>query len=471
MTKEARSRAIDFHNAAIPLVQKDPTLAYRLLCSSVTVDPTLAPAWFMLGATCADLKALPAAIAALRRCLELPFGETDGDLNPELRAKAMVNLGHRLMQNGDLREAEAITEMAINILRADPSLDQEGRAFAWTNMSLIKSLEGQVGEALTYAMMAFEMSQAAIIETGLGFAYLFAGDYERGLKHFERRFEYNGTFQNLPYPKWDGRKVDTIFIAADAGMGDTISFTRFVTKAARRAKKVVWQVQSEILRMMTEAFAESRNIEVMPVESPLPNADAWVPIVSLPVVLGLSNSEIIEWKQKWKVPPSQEASVEWKAPDRFIHVGIAYGGSPQNEIDRWRSIPIVEFLKLYQVPGIQLYSLQVGDRARDLGDAYTPGIIRDMSPWIRDATDTATIIRKLDLVITIDSFLGHLCGAMGARCWVLAAKLGGDWRLGRHGDVPLWYPNTRIFRQGKDATWAPVFDEVVEALRGMVWNA
>lgn len=473
----SRQRAIDYHNQAVAIVQRDPQLAYRLLCSSVTVDPAFAAGWFMLGNSLADLKMLPGSISSFRRCLSCPEGEGPGELSRQLKAKALVNLGHRLVNNGQINEAEIASQAALDYLEENPDLEQCGRAFASTNMSLVLSIKGDTTASLEYAKEAYEMSQEPIIETGLAFAYLFAGDYANGLKHFEARIPYNlPQMMDYPWPRWDGDKVDTLFVAADQGIGDTLSFARFVRRAAARVEKLIFQVQPEILGMMTDAFkftgyetTPTGIIEVVPQSHEIPQADAWCPIVSLPVSLGVTTEEIKWQSQEWVAhSPARPITPGWKSTIAKLHIGIAYGGSPQNEIDRWRSIPVEQFLELYRVPGVQLYSLQVGDRTKDLHAAGCAALIRDMSPWIKSASDTVSIMRDLDLIITIESFVGHLAGALGKECWVPLSLRGGDWRCGRSGDRPIWYPNTRLFRQGEDGEWGPVFERIVEGLNKKV---
>jgi tetratricopeptide (TPR) repeat protein len=470
MTTETRERAVAFHNQALPLIKTDSVKAYRLLCSAVVADPTMAAGWYVLGGALADMKAIPAAIAAYRRCMECQIGDDRGDLTPEWHVQAMVNLGHRLVNDGQIDAAERVAREAIAVLEANPTFDQEGRAFAWTNLSLALSIQGRVGESLEYARMAFEMSQAPIIETGYAFALLFAGEYAEGLARFDARIEYSQTlamFRNMPYERWDGGRIETLMVESDQGIGDTISFARFVPAASKAVKKLIFRVQPDILRMMTLAFSGLRNVEVQPQSPVFPLADALVPVMSIPTALGLTTEQIRTQRQVWEMPPHRsEVPPGWKSPGRRLHIGIAYAGSPLNDIDRHRSIPVTEFLALYRVPGIQLYSVQCGDRVQAMHEAGCASLIRDMSPWIRDAIDTVAILREMDLVISCESFVAHLAAATGIECWVPLSRLGGDWRMGRSGDRPLWYAKTRAFRQGEDNSWPPVFDAIVEALRG-----
>jgi tetratricopeptide (TPR) repeat protein len=467
MNKDNRNAAVSFHNNAMQVVAGDKQLAYRLLASATTVDPTMAQGHYAMGNATADLQMRAASIASFRRALQCPTGKAEhGALTAELYAKSQVNLGHRLLNNGQIEEALTVSRHAVETLEADPSLDQEGRAFAWTNMSLVLSIMGRNGEALEYAAKAYEMSQEAIIETGLAFALLFNGDYAEGLKRFEGRFGYRlPQYLSYPYPRWDGGPADTLLVEADQGLGDTLSFARFVPAAAAQCKRLVFRVQPELLRLFATSLSEWSNIEVIPLSTQFPIADVWCPVFSLPGALGLTTEQIRDYPQMWSAMEWEtEIPKGWKAQGPEFHIGIAYAGSSMNDIDRWRSIPITQFLELYRVPGVQLYSLQVGDRVKDLHEAGCASLVRDLSPWIRDATDTIALMRELDLVVTCESFLGHLAGAVDHPCWVAVSRNGGDWRLGRQGERALWYPNTRLFRQGEDATWASVFDRIVEVL-------
>lgn len=469
MNIKARNSAISMHNHGTALVGQDRQLAYRLLCSATTVDPSMAQAWYALGNATADMKMMDAAVACFRRVLELPVGVLAGDCDTDLRAKALVNLGHRLLNAGRIEEAWEVSSEAIRVLEADPSLDQEGRAFAWTNMSLVLSIMGRVEESLGYARRAFELNQSPIIETGLAFAYLFAGRYAEGLRHFDARFAYKpelNSYISLPYERWRGGRVGTLLVMADAGMGDTLSFARFVTVAVGRVERLVFMVQQELVRLFVAAFAVWPGIEVVPQQPTYPAADAWCPVMGLPVAMGMTTGQIEGCPQGWSAPAGCGVGPEnWPPDDGRFNIGIAYGGSPANDIDVHRSIPPALFLELYRVPGVQLYGLQVGDRVKELHEAGAAALIRDLSPWIRDVSDTVGLMRRLDLVMTCESFVGHLAGAIGAECWVLVSHKGGDFRCGRVGEKQLWYPRSRVFRQGSDAAWGPVFGRVVEALR------
>src|SRR6202021_1266690 len=127
---------------------------------------------------------------------------------------------------------------------------------------------------------------------------------------------------------------------------------------------------------------------------------------------------------------------------RQVHVGIAWAGSPLNPINDVRSIPVEHFFELYRVPGIQLYGLQIGDRAKDLHDRLGNGVVRDLSYYIRDVVDTVSFLQHLDLVICCESALTHICATAGTEAWVPYSWLGRDYRVGHSGEIRMWQPKS-----------------------------
>jgi len=251
---------------------------------------------------------------------------------------------------------------------------------------------------------------------------------------------------------------------ADQGIGDTLSFSRFVPAAAARCKFIHMAVQPELARLFRASFQNLTNINIVPTPpNGFPAADCWSTFVGLPTALGLTNQEIKD-APNIAVPPFH-IGTKWKSPDRRLHIGVAWSGSPANDIDSHRSFSVTNLLEIYRVPGVQLYSLQVGPRAKDLHDAGCAALIWDLAPQIHgEVANTVAIIRELDLVITCESALGHIAGMMGVECWVAASYRGRDYRLGDGTRPVLWNPNHRVFMRGKDCAWKPVFDAMVDEL-------
>jgi len=454
-----RQYSIDLHNRALPLVTTDPQMAFRLSVASCDADPTFAEGWAFMGAALADLGNLPAAVSALRHALCCPEGDCPGDLTPELKHRCLVNLGHRLIDNrivspDTLVEAQHVTCMSVAMEMDWPNLPVAPRAFARTNLSLIAALKGRPKVEMGMAREGYVVLPEPPTQMGLAFACLFNGLYREGLEHFEARFPFKlPQFLSMPWPRWDGKRVGTLLVVPDMGIGDTLSFARFIREASSWCDELIFQVQAELAKLLTDYFRSVDNIRVIPNDHQLPDVDAWCPVFSLPVALRLDDDQIAHRLMEIPVRPVEDTS--WKRKGARLHVAIAWAGNAGNDIDRHRSIPFTEFLALREIPGI----------AADLHNAGAAALVRDMSPWIRDARDTAGILAEMDLVVTCESFVGHLAGAIGKRCFLLCSRFGRDWRSSPYmGDRVLWYDGTKVFRQGADARWAPVFRKIVEEL-------
>ena len=455
---DRRQRAIECYNQAIASVKSDPRAAYRLLSSAVMIDPSFGAGWFMLGNSNADLQLWHGAVAAYRRAVALPDGEASGDMTPETRQKCYANLAHRLYHLGQISDAWEANAQALLLDSDEP--------FAHVNASMLESLDGSYAASIMHADKAWALDQSPIIGTAAAFAYLFAGDFARGLELFENRVGYRlKEFKSYPYPKWDGGKVRTLLVVSDQGLGDAIGFARFLPEVFSYAERVILRVPPELVRLLLMVWPDRPNLSIEPLSVTLPLADAWVALMSLPVALRMTTQQI-EQQPGLDIPTlTFPQAGGWKAEGLFS-IGIAWAGAANNDIDRFRSIPFSDFLALYKVPGIQLYCLQVGDAVKDLHDAGAAGSVRDLSPYIRDAADTAALMREMNLIICVDSFVGHLAGALGLECWTLLSTMGGDYRAGRSGLHPLWFPTTRLFRQDDYETmqWPPVWSAVVRAL-------
>jgi hypothetical protein len=455
-----RKAAIEFYNEAVKTVQdrSQPSFlshAYGLFSSACMVDPTFGTGWYQAGNNNSDLDRLYAAVACWRRGLQ-------EDLPKDDIPKALVNLGWRLHGLGRTDEALRVTREALTI---DPEL-----ALGWNTLSLIQNILGDSVGSVSSAREAHRLDPNDLnCEMALGFALLFDGQYQEGYKHFEKRFEWRlHNYLHYPYSRWTGEDLSdkTLFLSADQGMGDTLSYARFVERAAKKCGFIHASVQSELMRLFQYAFAHLPNVNLIPIPSPLPAADYWTTFVSLPFALGLTADEVRDTPH---IKVTRFTSMtSWLVPDRKFHIGIAWAGSPLNDINKHRNIPLQHFLELYRVPGVQLYGLQVDDRAKDLENMGTAALIRDLKPYIRDVTDTLGILPQLDLVITCESALGHICALADKECWIPYSWLGRDYRLGCSGEQMLWTPKHRIFRQGSDMQWEPVFEQIVTALKEKV---
>jgi hypothetical protein len=450
-----RTTAANFFNQAVTAINDHGNpdrlkLGYQLFSSACMADPTWSEGWYQAGNNNSDLGLEQAAIACWRRALQC-------EISCALEARTLCNLAWRLHTQGFQHEALLVAKHAAEL---DGNL-----AMNWVNLSCIYQVLHQHTEMVQAAELAYSLHpEDPVVEVAYAFALLFGRKLQDGFCHFEARFPYKlKSYLQFPYPKWLGEPDKTVYLVADQGLGDTLSFARFVPAAARRAKYLHMLIQPELMRLFSHAFVALPNVNLIPQPAPFPPADCWSTFVSLPFALQLPDSVI-----RAAVPiaaPSVPVPSNWKVPDRKLHVGITWTGSELNEINKHRSIPVSQFFPLADVPGVQLYAFQVDRHAQDMYDAGGAAFIRDLAPYCRDVVDTVSLLKHLDLVITCESAMGHICGMIGKECWIPYSYLGKDYRLGTDGKDPFWYPRHRIFRQGNDRRWDLVLDQIEAALR------
>lgn len=455
-------QALEFFNQAVSLQHSNPLMSYKLLVSALELDATLASAWHWLGDQNINHagKFKAAGIACLRKCVE--YDPTN--------AKIWCAIGHALYHSDLMEEAFDATMRAIELA---PEL-----ANPWTNLSLIQSIRRQLPESLASAQKGYDLDPNPTTEMALGFAHLHARNLDLGLKCFEAKLSYaHQVYHGMPYARWQGEDLSgkTIFVISDQGMGDALDFLRFIPMVAKQAGMVVLQIQKEMIRLASFMLTDHENVVVVPLDAPFPGADYWVQNTSIPVSLGLSSDEIEHCPQlpvaidqysleHFTICPKEKL----RSASAKLNIGIAWKGNSGNAIDQHRSMKIEDFLTLYRVPNIQLFGLQVGAAAPEIHASGSAALVRDLPPYIRDTFDTACMLKHLDLVIAVESFMPHLCNAVQVPVWMPYSYLGGDWRVGRKGSRPIWHEYTRIFHQGEDSQWKPVMDEMTEALREMV---
>jgi tetratricopeptide (TPR) repeat protein len=436
--------------------------SYELFSAACYADPTWWLTWYQHGNNHNDIKLNHAAVACWRRALQCEIE------NPIDRAKVLSNFGWGLSQIGEIDAAYSVLTEATKLAPK--------HAAAWTNLSTIQGQLGSPSAAVGSARIGKNLDPENLAgQMSLSFALLFNRQFVEGFKEFECRYAYAlHNFLHYPYPKWLGEPGKTVFLVADQGLGDTLSFARFVPVAASVAKYLHLYVQPELVRLFQHAFMFLKNVNIIPyqVQCPYPEADAWTTFVSLPFALKLTDEQI-------RIAPPIPADAgqaglprvsgaSWKVPDQKLHVGIAWAGSELNLINKHRSIPLTHFFELARVKGVQLYSLQIDQaKIKEMNDLGGGAFIRDLSSYVRDVADSMSLIRNLDLVITCESALGHICSTIGKECWVPYSYLGRDYRAGHNPTDAadrLWTPNHRFFSQSKSQKWEPVFERIEQEL-------
>ncbi|MCK6442369.1 tetratricopeptide repeat-containing glycosyltransferase family protein [Elstera cyanobacteriorum] len=260
-------------------------------------------------------------------------------------------------------------------------------------------------------------------------------------------------------PRWNGDCVPgkSILIYWEQGQGDTIQFIRFADDLIQKGMRVGLEVQESLVGLLSCSFPE---LQLVFMDDDFSNFECRASIPSLPWLLEI-NSEAYFWKKTYvKVPGNTDLTFAGTANGSAI--GLVWAGNPNHVNDRQRSIPMNDLLSLTQVSGCSFYSLQYGTSEKVKRSLARVQVV-DLATTFTDFADTAAAIQALDLVITVDTSVAHLAGALGKPVWILLPFVP-DWRWMLNRSDSPWYPSARLFRQPRRGDWASVLKEVKQAL-------
>ena len=292
------------------------------------------------------------------------------------------------------------------------------------------------------------------------------GRFEQGWPGYEWRWKCK-EFGSLPPfhpPLWDGSPLDgrTILVHAEQGLGDTLQFIRYAPLVHQRGGRVILVCQPPLIGLLTRSPGVERLVAQ---GEALPDYDVHVPLMSLPGLLGTTLESVpADVPYLDAEPQLVEAWRHRLGSYPGFKVGIVWQGNPKFRLDRRRSIPLAQFAPLARVPGVHLFSLQKGPGAEQLAAVTDRFPVTDLGRRLDDFMDTAAVLKNLDLVISVDTAIAHLAGALGIPVWV-ALPFVPDWRWLMDREDSPWYPTMRLFRQARPGQWEDVFQRIAEALQ------
>jgi tetratricopeptide (TPR) repeat protein len=382
-------------------------------------------------------------------------------------AAAHVNMGVALLAQAKPDEAIASLREGLRLL--------PNYAAAHLNLGLALQATGKREEALACFEQAVRLTpRFAEAHLAIASARLLAGDFERGWPEYELRLRCpQFTVPRLPssHPAWDGSPLEgrTILVRAEQGLGDTIQFIRYARCLQHLGGRVIAEVQPQLLPLLQSCPGIDRLIGQ---GETLPPFDVHAFLLSLPRLFGTNLTNVPADVPYVAADPALVAHWrnELSAIDGF-KIGIAWQGNPTVKLDFLRSFPLTEFAPLAAVEGVHLISLQKGagsEQLRGLADRFA---VLDLGSRLDETSgafmDTAAVLMNLDLIVTVDTALAHLAGALGVPVWV-ALGTNPDWRwfLAR-ADSP-WYPTMRLVRQQQPCRWSEVFEGIAGAVRKLV---
>jgi hypothetical protein len=433
----------DIHELGMTLLQADKVseAAFQFR-KALSLEPGFADASLCLGHCLHLLRKFDEAVEVYDRAIHI---------SPEI-VTVWNNRGNALLE---LCRYDQAAESYSQALELAPGLHDARVALATCYQA-----QGQFAKALTACDTVLKADpENAEAHWNRALLLLLNGNYHEGWQEYEwrwRKRNFTSPRRNFPRPLWRGEPLAgrTILIHAEQGFGDTLQFCRYVPLVAAHGARVIFECHPPLapLMRMLEGVAS-----VVPMGEPLPPFDLHVPLLSLPMIFDTTVGTIPN-QVPYLAPPVDRLSF-WRGlvPDEGrMKVGLCWAG--KSYPDPGRSCTAALLASLAAVAGISWYSLQIGWQEE------LPLQMTDCTGHIRDFGNTAALIAQLDLVITVDTAVAHLAGALGKPTWVML-PYAPDWRwlLGRN-DSP-WYPATRLFRQTVPGDWEDVMRRIVCALK------
>ncbi len=500
---------------------------------ALELNPNMVEAHYNLGNICKDQGNVPEAIACYRRALQLNPQSVDAlaNLGVALRDQGQLdeavatyrqvlriapdhfiaqhNLGIALM---DLGQSAAAADSFRQAIVRNP-----GNADSHTNLGIVLKELGQLDEAIACCRQALTLDPThvnahitlgiALSDLGmmaeaadcfkqtlrlnpeqpsarfcLALRHLALGDYLSAWSDYEYRWQLPGaTLYHAERPRWDGRRLDgkTILLHAEQGFGDTLHFIRYAPLVKAKGGTVVVECQPHLVTLLKRMAGID---QVVADDAPPPPFDVQAPLMSLPGIFGTTletipktipyayaDAALVEhWRQAIASATTDDATDGSALPG--LKIGIAWQGRATRKGDCYRSVPLRAFEGLAGIPGIRLVSLQTGPAIKQL--AQVPFSVVDLGSRFdpNSLEDLAAVLKNIDLVVTVDTAVAHLAGALGVNAWV-ALHIAPCWRwLEERSDSP-WYPTLRLFRQRRPGDWDEVFVNIAAELQRHIRKA
>ena len=497
-------------------------LRYR---RALTIRPDFAAVWVSLGCLLREQGRDVYAEAALKRSVELRPDLIAGWINLALLERELKRPAEA---EAHLRRAFALNPAQLETLVAwcqfrAAEQDLAG-AWAWLRWALMRDAdnseavnmwgillhkEGRFGEAVEVFLGAEALGSAAarsnrgnsLLDLGrmdealkaheaavesdplhpgarynLALTRLRCARWEQGWQDYEARWRFKEVHRVprvFKQPRWRGEALAgrRVLLHAEQGLGDTIQFCRYATLVVARGGTAILEVQEPVERLMGSLAAVRAGL----VETARLGAaaghdlefDLDCPLMSLPAVFG-TTVETVPWTGAYlgaEPGAAAEKLRQFPSMDAGMRVGLAWAGNPRYKGDRLRSVRVDVLLPLLRTPGFTWISLQKGEAVNQLAGLPDDVFVRDASSGDRDLAETAALVATLDLVITTDTCIAHLAGAMGKLVWILLPHLG-DWRWMQERETTPWYPSARLLRQRTPGDWAGLVERVVGELEG-----
>jgi Tfp pilus assembly protein PilF len=417
-----------------------------LLRRAISLDDSRPVSRYVLGCLLQSAGMLEPAAESYRRAIALA----------PAYAPAHVNLGVICQQRGEADQALVHFRAATAAAHENPD--------AWCNLGFALERRGELAQARAAYDRALEIDPGNVAARfDRSMVLLALGEYEAGWRDYEYRWEATGYPRpRYPQSEWDGSRLagETVLLYTEQGYGDAVQFVRYATLAAGRGARVVLRCARELHALLGTVAGVSR---VIAPEETVP-FDLHASLLSLPRLFRTTRESVSATTPY--IHPDPERMPAWRErigpADGSMKVGLVWASQSQMPNAATKSMRLRDLAPLREVAGVRFYSLQLGDAGKE-APSSSPFPVVDFTAEIRDFADTAAIIASLDLVISVDTAVAHVGGALGAPVWTML-QYAPDWRWYPNAPTTRWYPEMRLYRQREPGDWASVCAEVARDL-------
>ncbi len=445
----------------------------------LSITPDFADGWNRLGVALQETGLLGDAVQAFKEVVRLAPSSHIG----------LANLAGALNKTGRHTESLEAADLALKIAPETPealsaranSLCLLGRrtealesaerlvaihpeaAAGHLALACIQKAEARFEDLIATYRRVLELEpDNAVVHFDKGMNHLLLGQFDEGWTEYEWRQRVPRLRQlisKVPCPRWNGEPLHgrTILIHAEQGVGDTLQFLRYLPRIQERGGKVVFVSQPGLRSFIRATWPD---IDTFGPGEPLPPFHCEAPLMSLPLVFGTDLDSVpnpLPIERPIEGPVSIPKSARLK-------LGLVWAGDPAHSNDHNRSMALDLFEPVLGIGGIDFFSLQVGPRSADRSQLRSPERLEDLSARLDSYTATASLMRQLDLIISVDTSAAHLAGVLGRPVWTLLPFVP-DWRWLLDREDSPWYPTMRLFRQRREGDWSEVIQRVGSELK------
>ena len=367
----------------------------------------------------------------------------------------------------DCHRYDEATENYKQALRLNPDY-----AEAYNSLGVAMKERGHCTEAIGNYEQAIRLKpDYADAHWNKSLALLLSGRLSEGWKEYQRRYDDLNSKNSPYYSKktlWDGSSFagKTLFVRYQQGLGDNIQFARYLPMVKERGGTVIYETKKPLTNRLRTLGGIDELVEASANGRPAANFDLHISLMDLPRVFATTIETIPSSIPYLYADPAKAKVWRNRIVRKDLIVGIVWAGAPAHRNDRNRSCTLADFAPLAGIDGIQLYGLQKGDATRQADEASTGIIAENLGQDFENFTDTAAAIENMDLVISVDTAVLHLAGAMGKPAWALL-PFAPDWRWMLERQDSPWYPTMKLFRQKSPGDWNDVFADVKKELQAL----